>query len=626
MIDPLPPIARKQIRRPDDRPVQQRELGELREEQDVRKGGYPTFARGGIDQPGRHVPAGIVEQSANGQLLRYTEEGRRSKKRQTHTIATPREEQQLSDPKRPTPETGKRHTALRQPPIRKRTLDSVWKNSRDTEQRGASSSALVDPAGRPSRVAVEHNSKRDIKAMAHGEVDARAVKANLASDERLSTHPISEQASSAARHTSHLLVPETRMQTTGPLTPIKEASQESRTTTPTGTPSMAAEPAEPVYDEPEPIEGRPAKSLIAAATDLGAIFPLPPERPTLAIDAASSAKANRQGSGDSIRKPSPPQDLPLLPLSSGSRPAAGAQVDQPSVLHHRELGDVPKTPTPPLGDGTLEVKETKSYGSSPLREAPMQAIPDAKSDTASRKSVVVPYADYFSAVTPTIVASDTSLPDAQAKSTAEPAKRTSYQVTIRRPQRTASDTRDLQEARPGSSLSRLRSSMAIPRSLSSRSIRSNRTAQGVRFDLSPISVSSGGSHSAASSPTRSLSPLSPPPRAGLRIPGTRLTVNLPKFSVPGTPKPRIRNSITSEEGTDLSEAGEWSEEETARPESVLSGRSATPAGGAEVGGHGPKRPGPQRSNTIDTLGGQYLDGGRQKQAQRHRHHSSMELA
>lgn len=621
MIDPVPSIARKHSRRPtyERGPNRRtRELGELSEEQDVRKGGYPTFARGGIDQPGRHVPAGIVEQGADGHVVKYIDEGGQAR---PHGLKTFSDARARSEQRRQASATAQTQSSLRQPPRRQRTRDGIRKDSTE----GVAEATRESEHSRvPMAIATrEEDLENREKTEALSSLMPTIQESNGAAAKRQSVRPTTRTLS-----TSQLpLPPKVRKRTIDPLTPIGEAREEPITANTTSfLPAPATAASRPFVDEPESLHGtRSAPNLKSPATDYGSLFPLPPDRPTLAIEAASSAKANRQNSGDSARKPSLDDHLTPATDPPKYQPVVTHADRQDSTLHHRDLGDVPKTPTPPLSDGNLKVTEVPSSRSSPLRQTPVQRFFDAKADSLSSRSrrMMIPEQDYFAADRRRFTRQSTQNASRillSVPASTNSSNRPSLRPTPSAPSSIRDDSPQLRPASNSPRPSTLRSSMAIPRSPSSRSIRSTRTAQGVRFDLSPISVSSGGSRSAPTSPTGSLSPISPR-KPGLRIPGTRLTVSLRKFTVPGTPKSLARESFSSSsEASDGVESDEWTGEETARPESVLSGRSSTSIGQEATAADGTKILTPKRSNTIDTLGGQHLDGRRTS----HRRHSSID--
>ncbi|ORX37423.1 hypothetical protein BD324DRAFT_681313 [Kockovaella imperatae] len=602
LVDPVPSAAKRRHALSNERSAARgptRKFGEMTEEQDVRKGGYPTFAKGGIDQPGRHVPAGILERHGpGGHLVRYIREDGQMGVRRAAEVEKTRSKKLGVENGGVSDESADRQSRLPQPPQRKRTKDAV--RQENTKLRSQSQDTDGDLKDRSCQI------------------------------------PTGQTSS------NHLPLPHKgRRRPTDPLAVIAEDQTNPSIQSPHGNEDFTA--SRLLYSEPESIVDDPnsqdaprtdSKKLTALPSGVDTLFPLPPERPTLALEAASSATANRKNSADS--KQSPDDRLPPRGVILSSKDTSGSP--PPPTLHHRELGDVPKTPTPPLGEGTLKVRDVSFVReNSPLREEPITVQQIQQAAVATR--------DYFSPSAPIGAAISSPIQYQQSSSASHAAVGVSVPniqhpsgqqllsdgQAIKRERATLTVPRAKSESSHSSITSRLdtlRSSMAIPRSPSSRSNRSNRTAQGVRFDLSPIStVSSGETRSAPNSPTRSLSPVSPPPKTALRIPGTRLTVSLPRFSVPGTPRPKGKDrsvsSLSSSTSAPLSESSDISDE-VARPESMLSGELTTSFQEHAREAQNVERPLHGRSNTVDTLGGNYLDGGAEPTRDRHRRHSTVD--
>ena len=168
-----------------------------------------------------------------------------------------------------------------------------------------------------------------------------------------------------------------------------------------------------------------------------------------------------------------------------------------------------------------------------------------------------------------------------------------------------------------------------------------RKARGVRFDLRPPSTASISSFSS--------NDIATPPRSGLRIPGTSITLPIPFSSGPGTPRPRRHSiaSISSLSSSNSSDTdGEMEEKaDSTRPESSASSSptatdmaeirpdmvTRSSSGELDVAMEGRRsvrekaglprttRGATGRPKSVAVLGGGYLDGGNEK-----RRHSSID--
>ena len=601
----VPPVPRSGASTKYKREATAPQAAPMRPEHDVRKGGYPTFSGGGIDQTGRHVPSGVLERRADGSVLRYMGQDGQAAVKPVDVRSNAS-----------TPRTG---PSDRHAESRSSTVDDSKRQGNGNRPAEGARARNIDERRSHERVQAP-NFQANTEVTQAVPSRTPTVKRNKVS------RPSSGFRALESNATPQLLPPpKTRKRTKEPLTPITEDREEPTTANllATATPATVYSTESDVH-EMHPLDDSSAvgsaiqpltdkrelrKSLMLAASDLGHRFPIPPSRPMAAIDAASVAKAARQNSGDNARRKSS-EDPRNPPIPLLAQPPVSAMSNLASALHHREVDDVLKTPTPPpLGEGNLDIREAReATGRSALREKPVTAL-SVKDDINVIRPVLKQHP------------SDISL--ANSSSGSQPSVDADSKLKL---ERAVSDQTSALRTTSISRLATLRSSMAIPRSPSSRSTRSERMANGVRFDLSPIPTpSSTGSHSAPSSPTRSLSsPLEAPRKGGMRIPGTRLTLSLPRFSVPGTPRSIRRASLSSldEISTSSSDttSGASNDDQAARPESVLS-EASRDSNKMITAGEDMVLQVARRSNTVNTLGGQYLTSGSELRNTPRRHSS-----
>ena len=565
LIEPVPPMP--------DTP-QLRQMGLVKVEHDVRKGGYPTFSGGSVNQPGRQVPAGVIEQSSTGEVIRYLGANGQAAVQPVMSDASAQQDQ-----------TG---------PL-----------AIPAEMRKARQSRSARSARQSSQI-----QKHPFAATSIREGDAGTVDNN---GENQSRRPEPNPSRKSARIPPPQQLPtppKARRQTM--LNPIDEQSA-TKFTSEQSNVSTSKKSLQRV-----PSDRASQRSFNMAASTIGPQFPLPPAR----LDNGPKSGAHKRPKpsrttststfGDQRLSQSPSaSSTPHSPAQEYAATLSRAQVAKQHQRAHivRPSGANGRNLTANVDGGKPDALGNKAVSEVGL------ALSGPDASTSCDMSPV-----------------ETSMSGGQRKEILGPifSRNVANQELKRSATVTGSDSQISSDTTPQPlirSASIPRPTGANVRMPSSPPTPAERPVQAVRFDLSPVTSSSltSGTHSAP------VSPVSIPPDSAMttsrsrsfRIPGTNLRIGLPdRSSAPRSPIGH-RVSLDSGSSSETSEAEDSDNDpeqlqRSPRRRSTGSTSLVSPASDAEdvtvAKSSGPIDPGkskgdktPKKNGFI--LGGSYLSGG-----------------
>jgi hypothetical protein len=437
--------------------------GQLPPEQDVRKGGYPTFSGMSVTQPGRQVPAGRLEDQRGG--IRFIQE-----------------EEDDWVKVEPAPRSRAGGTITRD--------QGRGKDLRGDDSARNGGKAEASPSrskAQPGFIAVAKPPRPPSTAQS---LEGKLPPLNLRRPPNRSSTADSYETPDKAR--SSTKAPPTRSATSDSIGrvggPVHGGSKQARAKS-----VKVAVPMTPIGEESSDdvfdnaLKSRSSmKSVHAAAADLGPRFPLPPTREDSQPTPAPSAKSRRESSAMSL-------------MSGASR----ARTNQngldlkvvPDIVIDKEVAVLPKSPRTPHTPHTPALLPRSPNLRAPPKSPRIDQIKGEVSFNAPLPPLTYP--------SPILASStETSGPNLTLLSRRETMLRSSLAPETRSPK--------------------------------TATARTERVAQGVRFDLaSPPSTGDPESEQPDSAP-----------RSGFRIPGTKMHINL-FGNPPSTPGPGRRISIST---------------------------------------------------------------------------------